>query len=135
VGELARSPFLVNFGGDLYAPGPRAGGIPWSVAIDDPEHTGQPSGHAIALERGALATSGDARRFVWHARRRLGHLLDPRTGWPVEGAPRSVTVLAATALEAGTLATLAMLAGPGAEALLTGAGVRFHVVRGAQAAC
>ena len=50
-----------------------------------------------------------------HQGRRLGHILDPRTGWPVADAPRSVTVVAPTCLEAGTLSTLAYLKGPGAE--------------------
>ena len=128
VAEAARAPFLVNFGGDLFTPGPRAGGEPWFVGIDDPTRTGESATHRVELERGGLATSGDARRYVIWQGRRLGHILDPRTGWPVEGAPRSVTVLAATCLEAGTLATLAILRGPGARAFLAAEQVRFELV-------
>ena len=54
---------------------------------------------------------------------RLGHILDPRTGWPVVDAPRSVTVLAASCVEAGTLSTLAYLRGPEAAAFLRDQGV------------
>ena len=122
-------PLLVNFGGDLFASAPMAPDAPWQVGLDDPEHTGESASHVIALTRGGLATSGDARRFVMHDRRRLGHILDARTGWPVVDAPRSVTVLAATCLEAGTLATLAILAGPEAEALLTRTGGVYQIVR------
>lgn len=121
-------PFLINFGGDLCAPGPRADASPWQVGVDDPDHTGERATHAIALTRGGLGTSGDARRFVWHRGRRLGHILDARTGWPVVDAPRSVTVLAATCLEAGTLATLALMHGPEAAAFLTREGVTHHLV-------
>jgi thiamine biosynthesis lipoprotein len=85
----------------------------------------------VDLERGGLATSGDARRYVMWQGRRLGHILDPRTGWPVEGAPRSVTVLAPTCLEAGTLATLAILQGAGARAFLESERVQFELVEGA----
>ncbi|MFN8548391.1 MAG: FAD:protein FMN transferase [Candidatus Eisenbacteria bacterium] len=113
-----RSSFLVNFGGDLFASGPRRGGRPWIVGIDDPSQTGRAAVHAIELERGGLATSGDARRFVLWQGRRLGHILDPRTGWPVEDAPRSVTVIAQSCLEAGTLATLAYLRGNEADRFL-----------------
>ena len=120
--------FLVNFGGDLVASGPRRGKRDWVVGVDDPERTGRAALYRVDLTRGALATSGDARRFVRWQGRRLGHILDPRTGWPVEGAPRSVTVLAATCLEAGTLATLASLQGPGAEAFLREQGVEFRLV-------
>lgn len=38
-----------------------------------------------------------------------GHILNPKTGWPVHPAPRSVTVVADSCTEAGLLATLAML--------------------------
>jgi len=46
----------------------------------------------------------------------------------VQGAPRSVTVLAATCLEAGTLSTLASLQGPQAREFLAGQGVQFRIV-------
>jgi thiamine biosynthesis lipoprotein len=108
---------LVNFGGDLLATGAAAGGRPWQVGIEALDAAGTPA-RLIALERGALATSGDARRFLSKDGRRYGHVLDARTGWPVEGAPRSVTVAAPTCSEAGSLATLALLRGAGAEQFL-----------------
>ena len=67
---------------------------------------------------GALATSGDARRYLLKNGKRYSHILDPTTGWPVEGAPRSVTVAAPTCTGAGMLATLALLQGRNAEAFL-----------------
>lgn len=119
--------FVVNFGGDLFAAGARRDGSPWVAGVDDPERTGKAVLYRIELERGGLATSGDARRFILWNGRRLGHILDPRTGWPVEGAPRSVTVLASTCLEAGTLSTLAILQGPHAAEFLATQGVEFRV--------
>jgi thiamine biosynthesis lipoprotein len=112
------APFLVNFGGDLYAAGPRRGNRSWGVGIDDPDRTGQAALYKLDVARAGLATSGDARRYVKWRGKRLGHILNPRTGWPVEDAPRSVTVVAPTCLEAGTLSTLAYLQGPGARAFL-----------------
>jgi thiamine biosynthesis lipoprotein len=123
-----RDAFLVNFGGDLFASGERRGGRPWSVGLDDPERTGEAVLERIELSRGGLATSGDARRFVRWQGRRLGHILDPRTGWPVEGAPRSVTVLGRTCLEAGSLSTMACLQGPRAREFLEQQGVVFRIV-------
>jgi thiamine biosynthesis lipoprotein len=120
--------FLVNFGGDLFARGPRSDGRPWGVGVDDPTRTGEAALYRVELWRGGLATSGDARRFVLWRGRHLGHILDPRTGWPVAGAPRSVTVVGTTCLEAGTLATLAMLRGEGARAFLESQGVEFRIV-------
>ena len=82
------------------------------------------------ITRGALATSGDSRRYILRDGVRYGHILDPRSGWPVREAPRSVTVAAATCTEAGMLATLAMLEGPAAESFLAEQGVRYWVARG-----
>ena len=123
-----REAFLVNFGGDLFASGARRGGRPWGVGLDDPERTGTAVLYHIEFARGGLATSGDARRFVRWKGQRLGHILDPRTGWPVEGAPRSVTVLDRTCLEAGSLSTLAYLQGPRAREFLEQQGVEFRIV-------
>lgn len=122
------APVLVNYGGDLIATAARRGGRSWAVGVDDPEHTGASALYRLDFERGGLATSGDARRYVTWNGRRLGHILDPRTGWPVEGAPRAVTVLAKTCLEAGTLSTLAYLSGTGARAFLEEQGVAFLIV-------
>ncbi|MDM7914739.1 MAG: FAD:protein FMN transferase [Candidatus Eisenbacteria bacterium] len=109
--------FLVNFGGDLRASGPRCGERPWVVGIEDPGAE-ECAVQRIELSGGALATSGDSRRFLEKDGVRYSHVLDPRTGWPVRDAPRSVTVAAPTCLEAGMLATMALLHGPAARAFL-----------------
>lgn len=110
-------PMLLNFGGDLAVSGPRRGGAAWQVGVERP---GAPAEAALVLElrAGALATSGDARRCLVVDGVRYGHVLDPRTGWPVRGAPRSVTVAAPNCSEAGLLSTLALLQGTGARAWL-----------------
>jgi thiamine biosynthesis lipoprotein len=114
---------LVNFGGDLACRGvPRSGA--WQVGIEQPLEPLQ-AALLLELKSGALATSGDTHRYLMHQGRRLGHILDPRTGWPVEGGPASVTVAAGSCTEAGTLATLALLQGAGAGAFLRGQGVQF----------
>lgn len=134
--EASGLPLLVNLGGDLVASGPRAGGEPWYVGIERPVSEAAVVGGVvtdaaglIALRGGALATSGDARRHLLIDGVRYSHILDPRTGWPVQDAPRSVTVAAPTCTEAGLLATLAMLQGLGAEALLAAQGLPHWVQR------
>ena len=117
---------LVNFGGDLRVSGPRRQGRHWVLGVEQPEDVRRAS-EVIGLSQGALATSGDTRRFFEHRGRRYGHILDPTTGWPVIGAPRSVTVAAPTCTEAGMLATFAMLEGEGAETFLQAQAVPFWV--------
>jgi thiamine biosynthesis lipoprotein len=137
--KLTREPVLVNFGGDLAVSGPCRDGRPWRVGIesiaaansaaDEPPHAAR----MIELTAGALATSGDTYRFVKQAGERRPHILDPRTGEPVRGAPRSVTVAAPTCTQAGLWCTLAMLEGEHAEAFLEREGVRYWLQRQAPA--
>jgi thiamine biosynthesis lipoprotein len=122
------APMLVNFGGDLVVSGPRANGERWHVAIASVERDGEMSA-MLDLAQGALATSGDARRYLLKDGVRYSHILDPRTGWPVTGAPRSVTVAAASCVEAGLTATLAMLHGLRAEKFLKRENVRAWCIR------
>ncbi|HKB81029.1 MAG TPA: FAD:protein FMN transferase, partial [Thermoanaerobaculia bacterium] len=128
ISERTRSSFVVNFGGDLYVSGTRRGGRTWGVGIDDPDRAGESALIRLDVTSGGIATSGDARRFVTWRGKRLGHILNPRTGWPIEGAPRSVTVAGPTCIEAGTLSTLAYLQGPGARSYLEQQAVQFWIV-------
>jgi thiamine biosynthesis lipoprotein len=83
----------------------------------------------LELSRGGLATSGDTHRFLLREGVRYGHILDPKSGWPVSDTPRSVTVAAGSCVEAGMLATFAMLQGRGAESFLEEQGVRYWCLR------
>lgn len=119
-------PFLVNFGGDLRADRAAPRGA-WQVGVERPDSEREAI-MILQLERGALTTSGDSRRFLLRDGKRYGHILDPRTGWPVAGAPRSVTVAGSSCTEAGLLLTLALLHGAEARAFLDEQDVRYWVV-------
>jgi FAD:protein FMN transferase len=121
------APFLINFGGDLRANRPPPRG-PWQVGIERPDAVREAT-LLLELAHGALATSGDSRRYLLRDGIRYGHILDPRTGWPVAGAPRSVTVAASSCTEAGVLSTLALLHGARAEQFLENEGVRYWILQ------
>ena len=110
-----RTPVLLNFGGDLVCNGPRSMGKSWQVGI---ESVGGGGSAVVSLNNGALATSGDARRFLVKNGVRYSHILNPKTGQSITSAPRSVTVAAQTCVEAGLLSTMAMLQGHEARAFL-----------------
>ena len=118
---------LVNFGGDLAVTGPPRQRRAWKVGVEG--ETPDAADKLIDLRAGALATSGDARRFLLRDGIRYGHILDPTTGWPVRGAPGSVTVAADSCTQAGMLSTLAMLRGSHAEDFLDEQGARYWVRR------
>jgi thiamine biosynthesis lipoprotein len=120
------APFLINFGGDLRANRSPPHGA-WQVGIERPD-TQRQATMILDLEHGALATSGDSRRYLLKDGVRYGHILDPRTGWPVAHAPRSVTVAASSCTEAGLLSTLALLHGARAKDFLEQQGVRYWLL-------
>lgn len=128
IGRETPAACLVNFGGDLAATRVPVRRPAWRVGIEA-LRDGRLAEKMIDLRTGALATSGDARRYVLHNGKRYGHILDPKTGWPIEGAPRSVTVAADTCTQAGMLATLAMLEGKEAESFLESEGVQYWCLR------
>jgi thiamine biosynthesis lipoprotein len=113
----------VNLGGDIRLLGPTPIGEPWRLGIAHPR---QPGAVAMGVDvaSGALATSGDYERYFDLDGRRYCHILDPRSGWPVQHW-QSISVVAPACLAAGALTTIAMLMGPDAEAFLSAQGVSW----------
>ena len=93
----------INAGGDLRRSGPD----PLLVGVENPfrPFDNEPPLATVTLLDGALATSGSARRGFTVGASRFGHIIDPRTGWPVE-LTRSISVVAPTAAEADVMATI-----------------------------
>jgi thiamine biosynthesis lipoprotein len=109
---------LVNLGGDIAMGGPSpADG--WTVLIAE-DHRGDPDGEGprVVIRSGGLATSSTTvRRWrVGDAERH--HLVDPATGLPAGGPWRTVTVAAASCVDANTAATAAIVKGEAAEGWL-----------------
>ena len=101
---------LVNLGGDISLVGPHPDGSAWQLGVRDPRNP------AVALAKlplthGAMSSSGDYERYLMHQGRRYCHILNPLTGWPVQGLA-GVSVVAPQCLIAGALTTVAMLLPP-----------------------
>ncbi len=96
---------LIELAGDVATIGDDDA-TPWRVGIQDPEGCG--SLCTVQLSNAAVATSGNYARVINYHRKPYGHLLNPKTGWPVEG-PSSVSVLDSHCLTAGAVATVACL--------------------------
>lgn len=112
---------IVNLGGDVRVIGARPDGAPWRVAIAHPRHMGAAL-RTLTLTHGAVATSGDYERCVVVDGVRYGHLLSPRTGWPVRHLA-AVTVVAELCIVAGSASTIAMLKEEDGPAWLTALGL------------
>jgi FAD:protein FMN transferase len=98
---------VINLGGDIKVIGPRADGSPWRVGIRHPRSKDALL-DTISLYKGALASSGDYERCIMVDGVRYGHLLNPKTGWPVRHLA-AVSVIGDFCVVAGSASTIAML--------------------------
>jgi len=114
--------FLIEAGGDLFAAGqyPDTPPRPWSVGVKDPfDPDWRKLIRGLSMVDRAAATSGHYYRSVTIGGVQYSHIIDPRTGRPVEGVASSVTVIAPTCTDADALATALSVPGADrAEALL-----------------
>ena len=120
---------LVDFGHDLRSHGKPPDRPAWQIGLEDPKHPGTYGGSVAFTTSRGIASSGDyLRQFVKNGRR-YGHIIDPRTGYPVANGCLQATVIAKSCLHAGVLSTTAFILGvpagidfiqsfPGAEGLI-----------------
>lgn len=106
--------YSIEIGGEVRVQGVNAKGLPWVIGIEKPEEgltRGAALIGAIDLTEGAVATSGSYRIFKQYRGETFPHIIDPRTGRPVQSNLVSVTVLAPTCTEADGIATALMVMG------------------------
>jgi thiamine biosynthesis lipoprotein len=117
---------LVALGGDLAVAGPppEQG---WHIRITD-DHAAQGPGPIVTVGAGGLATSGTTRRRWRRGRLDCHHVVDPRTGLPATGPWRTVSVAAASCLDANTAATAALVRGEDAPDWLAATGLPARLV-------
>lgn len=109
--------FLINFGGDLRAGCFDDNHSPWIVGVEGVvDHNQMPL--VIEVSQGSIATSGTNKRMFEFNKKRYTHILNPKTGYPIENTPISVSVFANSCSLAGGMSTLAMLQGEDAENFL-----------------
>lgn len=105
---------IVNLGGDIKIIGPHHDGSPWRIAIRHPRRSDGVL-QTLLLYSGALASSGDYERCITVNGVRYGHVLNPKTGWPVSYMA-AVSVVGEFCVVAGSASTIGMLKeeqGPG----------------------
>ena len=134
---------LINIGGNVLALG-QHGNRPWRVGIQHPRKPGALA--TLELNDGeAIGTSGDYQRYFMLGKVRYSHLINPRSGYPMQGV-QAVTVLTRGA-RAGVLSDAAskplFIAGAGGwrdaarqmgltEAMLVDAQGNIHLTAGMQ---
>jgi len=108
--------YLIELGGELRARGTSASGNVWRIGLEQPDtrlidHVRR----TILLRDRAIATSGGYRNFIHDAKTSANphsHIIDPRTGRPVDHHLLSVSVIEFSAMRADAWATALMVLGP-----------------------
>ena len=117
---------MVELGGDIRIFGTAKQPSPWQVGIRDPFNTDNAAA-LIEMQSGGLATSGDYERYTIIKGKKYSHILNPLTGWPIEGFS-SVSVLAQQCVVAGSAASIAVLLGSEGKAWLDELGLPYLCV-------
>lgn len=121
--EATRAGVLVSLGGDVAVAGePPQDGWPVRIADDHAAPLDGP-GPAVAIVAGGLASSGTHVRRWTTAGGELHHVIDPRTARPAETPWRTVTVAAASCVQANAASTAAIVLGESASAWLAETGL------------
>jgi thiamine biosynthesis lipoprotein ApbE len=100
---------MVNAGGNIYCLG-KKGKRKWRVGIQHPRKP-QNLLFTLELENQAVATSGDYQQYFIAGGRRYSHIIDPKTGYPVDNKVISATITAPTAAQADGLSTSVFVLG------------------------
>jgi len=93
---------MVNLGGHIRCRGSAGPGRPWSIGIRDPFDHDRIVGTLRLSDGMAVATSGNYEKFFMLDGKRYIHIMNPLTGYPVEGVA-SVTIIADSAVKADAM--------------------------------
>jgi thiamine biosynthesis lipoprotein len=126
--EATGSSVLVSFGGDMATAGP-APAYGWLIRVTADHRSGLDApGQTITIASGGLATSSTTVRR-WHTQGETRHhLLDPASGHPVSAGWQTVSVAAASCLDANIASTAAIVRGDRASGWLEAAGLPSRLV-------
>ncbi|MBF0101609.1 MAG: FAD:protein FMN transferase [Desulfobacterales bacterium] len=105
--------YLVEIGGEVVASGHNLKGKPWRVGINTPFEDAPLDAvyKVVSLQNKALSTSGNYRNFFKINDKLYAHILDPKSGYPVENGVVSATVMADNCTFADGLATALVVMG------------------------
>lgn len=105
--------FLVEIGGEVYCSGVKEDRSTWRVGVNTPKEDAPLDAvySILGLDNAALATSGDYRNFFNKDGKHYSHIIDPKSGYPIQNNVVSASVIASNCTLADGLATALMAMG------------------------
>ena len=121
--EFGAENYLVDIGGEIRCRGKNQEGQPWRIGVETPYDGNMTSGEAlqkrIQISEGAMATSGNYRRFyISESGEKIAHTIDPNTGHSAISSLLSVTVIADDCATADAMGTMFLAMGSDKALLL-----------------
>jgi len=102
---------LVEIGGELKASGLNPSNKKWRIAVEQPDLSVDITQNGLEITDLAVATSGDYRNYFVENGKRRSHIIDPKTGYPIEHNLASVTVIHQSAMLADAYSTALLVMG------------------------
>jgi len=110
--ELGLEHYMLEVGGEVRVRGQSPRGGDWRIAVERPDPTARGSVQtALSVSATAITTTGDYRNFFESEGRRYSHLIDPKSGYPIQHDVVSVTVVHGSAMMADAWATALIVLG------------------------
>jgi len=133
---------IVDLGGNILVYGKKANGSPWRVGVQHPFNDRGDYLGIVNMSGGTVVTSGVYERYFERDGKRYHHILDTRTGRPVENDLVSVSIISSSSIDADGLSTTLFALGrekgfallkslPGVEAIYVDSGKRLYLSTGA----
>lgn len=96
---------IIDLGGNVFALGSKTEGIPWTIGVQNPlEYTGSYLG-LLKINTKSIVTSGDYERYFEYKGKKYHHILDTKTGYPVENELHGVSIISDNSIDGDALST------------------------------
>lgn len=111
--EFKVQTYMVEIGGEVFVKGNPPHQKHWTLGVTKPSFNNQPQSlqDIVKLQGGALATSGDYQNYFKHENKYYSHVLNPKSGYPIEHQTCSVSIIADSCALADGLATTCLVLG------------------------
>jgi len=106
--------YKVEIGGEMKCSGNNSKGEAWLIGVENPlkNNTNTTVLGYVRLADESISTSGTARKFYLdETGKKISHIINPKTGWPIENSLLSVTIRSKNAVDADAFATACMVMG------------------------
>ena len=102
---------IIDLGGNIYAMGSKIDGSTWNIGLQDPFQVSGVNFGLVKVSDKSVVTSGDYERYIVHNEKKYHHILDNKTGYPVDNEITGITVVSDKSIDGDALSTTLFVLG------------------------